>query len=53
MNYFSVLEAFNLFVFPSYLTRFFVKEGTPSFIILVKGSSFLKQFSTGKKIRRL
>ncbi|CAG11599.1 unnamed protein product, partial [Tetraodon nigroviridis] len=33
--------------------RFFVKEGTPSFIVLVKGSTFLKQFTTGKKIRRL
>lgn len=54
-NYFSVLEVVfqPLFVFPSYLNRFFVKEGTPSFIILVKGSTFSKQFSTGKKIRRL
>lgn len=30
--------------------RFFVKAGTPSFIVLVKGSSFCKQFLTGKKI---
>ncbi|XP_051929425.1 tetratricopeptide repeat protein 4 [Hippocampus zosterae] len=33
--------------------RFFVKVGTPSFIILVNGSSFWKQFLTGKKIRAL
>ncbi|KAM7388108.1 hypothetical protein PAMP_024309 [Pampus punctatissimus] len=30
--------------------RFFVKAGTPSFIVLIKGSSFCKQFLTGKKI---
>lgn len=33
--------------------RFFVKAGTPSFIVLVKGSSFWKQFLTGRKIRGL
>lgn len=33
--------------------RFFVKAGTPSFIVLVKGSSFWKQFLTGKKIQGL
>ncbi|XP_035509902.1 tetratricopeptide repeat protein 4 [Morone saxatilis] len=33
--------------------RFFVKGGTPSFIVLVKDSSFWKQFLTGKKIQRL
>ncbi|XP_029002424.1 tetratricopeptide repeat protein 4 [Betta splendens] len=33
--------------------RFFVKAGTPSFIVLVSGSSFLKQFLTGKKIQGL
>lgn len=33
--------------------RFFVKAGSPSFIVLVKGSSFWKQFLTGKKIRGL
>ncbi|XP_056133600.1 tetratricopeptide repeat protein 4 [Lampris incognitus] len=33
--------------------RYFVKAGTPSFIILVKDSSFYKQFLTGKKVRRL
>ncbi|KAF0041909.1 hypothetical protein F2P81_005441 [Scophthalmus maximus] len=33
--------------------RFFVKAGTPSFIVLVKGSSFTKQFLTGKKIQGL
>ncbi|XP_003974462.1 tetratricopeptide repeat protein 4 [Takifugu rubripes] len=32
--------------------RLFVKEGTPSFIVLVKGSTFSKQFLTGKKIHR-
>ncbi|XP_037626510.1 tetratricopeptide repeat protein 4 isoform X1 [Sebastes umbrosus] len=31
--------------------RCFVKAGTPSFIVLAKDSSFLKQFLTGKKIR--
>lgn len=31
--------------------RFFVKAGTPSFIVLVKGSSFCKQFLTGKKVK--
>ncbi|CAB1432742.1 unnamed protein product [Pleuronectes platessa] len=29
--------------------RFFVKAGSPSFIVLVTGSSFRKQFITGKK----
>lgn len=33
--------------------RFFVKAGTPSFIALVDGSSFRKQFLTGKKIHGL
>ncbi|XP_057697723.1 tetratricopeptide repeat protein 4 isoform X1 [Corythoichthys intestinalis] len=33
--------------------RYFVKAGTPSFIILVNGSSFWKQYLTGKKIRGL
>lgn len=33
--------------------RFFVKGGTPSFIVLVNGSSFWKQFLSGKKIQRL
>ncbi|XP_074524528.1 tetratricopeptide repeat protein 4 [Halichoeres trimaculatus] len=33
--------------------RFFVKGGTPSFIILVNGSSFRKQFLSGKKIKGL
>ncbi|XP_054874927.1 tetratricopeptide repeat protein 4 [Amphiprion ocellaris] len=33
--------------------RFFVKGGTPSFIVLVNGSSFWKQFLSGKKIHRL
>lgn len=33
--------------------RFFVKAGTPSFIVLVNGSSFRKQFLTGKKIQGL
>ncbi|XP_015232135.1 PREDICTED: tetratricopeptide repeat protein 4 [Cyprinodon variegatus] len=33
--------------------RFFVKAGTPSFMVLVKGSSFWKQFLSGKKIRGL
>ncbi|KAM8873696.1 tetratricopeptide repeat protein 4 isoform 2-T2 [Spinachia spinachia] len=33
--------------------RFFVKSGTPSFIVLVKSSSFAKQFFTGKEIKRL
>ncbi|KAG8003183.1 Tetratricopeptide repeat protein 4 [Nibea albiflora] len=33
--------------------RFFVKAGTPSFIVLVNGSSFCKQFLTGKKIQGL
>ncbi|KAF7711798.1 tetratricopeptide repeat protein 4 [Silurus meridionalis] len=31
----------------------FVKEGSPSFIILVKGSSFCRQFLSGKKVHRL
>ncbi|XP_077390975.1 tetratricopeptide repeat protein 4 isoform X1 [Festucalex cinctus] len=31
--------------------RFFVKVGTPSFIILVNGSSFWKTYLSGKKIR--
>lgn len=31
--------------------RFFVKAGTPTFIVLVKGSSFCKQFLTGKKVK--
>uniref|UniRef100_A0A7N8YI39 Prolyl-tRNA synthetase 2, mitochondrial n=1 Tax=Mastacembelus armatus TaxID=205130 RepID=A0A7N8YI39_9TELE len=33
--------------------RFFVKAGSPSFIVLVNGSSFCKQFLTGKKVQRL
>ncbi|XP_061634993.1 tetratricopeptide repeat protein 4 isoform X1 [Phyllopteryx taeniolatus] len=33
--------------------RFFVKVGTPSFIILVNGSSFWKQYLTGKKMQAL
>ncbi|XP_075944437.1 tetratricopeptide repeat protein 4 isoform X1 [Anarhichas minor] len=33
--------------------RFFVKSGSPSFIVLVRSSSFWKQFLTGKKIRGL
>ncbi|XP_019953904.2 tetratricopeptide repeat protein 4 [Paralichthys olivaceus] len=33
--------------------RFFVKAGSPSFIVLVTGSSFWKQFISGKKIRGL
>lgn len=33
--------------------RCFVKAGTPSFIVLVKGSPFWKQFLTGRKIRGL
>uniref|UniRef100_A0A7N6A4W9 Cns1/TTC4 wheel domain-containing protein n=1 Tax=Anabas testudineus TaxID=64144 RepID=A0A7N6A4W9_ANATE len=33
--------------------RFFVKAGSPSFIVLVNGSSFCKQFLTGKKIQGL
>ncbi|XP_044055419.1 tetratricopeptide repeat protein 4 [Siniperca chuatsi] len=33
--------------------RFFIKAGTPSFIVLVNGSSFWKQFLTGKKIQGL
>nr|XP_046247598.1 tetratricopeptide repeat protein 4 [Scatophagus argus] len=33
--------------------RFFIKGGTPSFIILVQGSLFWKQFLTGKKIQGL
>ncbi|XP_054459168.1 tetratricopeptide repeat protein 4 [Anoplopoma fimbria] len=33
--------------------RYFVKAGTPSFIVLVRSSSFWKQFLTGKKIRGL
>ncbi|KAK2835255.1 hypothetical protein Q5P01_015739 [Channa striata] len=31
--------------------RFFVKAGTPSFIVLVSGSAFCKQFLTGKNIK--
>lgn len=33
--------------------RFFVKAGTPSFMVLVNGSSFCNQFLSGKKIRKL
>ncbi|XP_035996804.1 tetratricopeptide repeat protein 4 [Fundulus heteroclitus] len=33
--------------------RFFVKAGTPSFIVLVKDSPFRKQFLSGKKIHGL
>lgn len=33
--------------------RFFVKAGTPSFMVLVKDSSFRKQFLSGKKIHGL
>ncbi|XP_062252231.1 tetratricopeptide repeat protein 4 [Platichthys flesus] len=33
--------------------RFFVKAGSPSFIVLVTGSSFREQFITGKKVRGL
>uniref|UniRef100_A0A3P9J1B7 Tetratricopeptide repeat domain 4 n=1 Tax=Oryzias latipes TaxID=8090 RepID=A0A3P9J1B7_ORYLA len=33
--------------------RLFVKAGTPSFIVLVKDSSFFKQFLSGKTIRVL
>uniref|UniRef100_A0A9J7XJ11 Uncharacterized protein n=1 Tax=Cyprinus carpio carpio TaxID=630221 RepID=A0A9J7XJ11_CYPCA len=30
-----------------------VKAGTPSFIVLVSGSPFSKQFLSGKKVQRL
>ncbi|KAG7514593.1 tetratricopeptide repeat protein 4 [Solea senegalensis] len=33
--------------------RYFIKAGTPSFIILVNGSAFKKHFLTGKKIKKL
>lgn len=33
--------------------RFFVKAGTPSFIVLVNGSPFWKKFLTGKKVQGL
>uniref|UniRef100_A0A667YI62 Tetratricopeptide repeat domain 4 n=1 Tax=Myripristis murdjan TaxID=586833 RepID=A0A667YI62_9TELE len=33
--------------------RCFVKAGSPSFIVLVNGSSFRTQFLTGKKVQRL
>ncbi|XP_067086749.1 tetratricopeptide repeat protein 4 [Osmerus mordax] len=33
--------------------RYFVKAGSPSFIVLVKDSSFFKQFLSGKKLHRL
>ncbi|XP_028301163.1 tetratricopeptide repeat protein 4 [Gouania willdenowi] len=33
--------------------RFFVKAGTPSFIVLVRGSSFWKQYLSGKKTEKL
>lgn len=33
--------------------RFFVKAGTPNFIVLVNGSSYQKQFLSGKKLRQL
>lgn len=33
--------------------RYFVKAGTPSFIVLVKGSSYCKQFLSGRKIHGL
>ncbi|KAJ8278984.1 hypothetical protein COCON_G00060500 [Conger conger] len=33
--------------------RCFVKQGTPSFIVLVKGSAFCKDFLSGKKVHRL
>lgn len=33
--------------------RFFIKAGTPSFIVLVKGSPFCKQYLTEKKVKRL
>ncbi|XP_042372985.1 tetratricopeptide repeat protein 4 [Plectropomus leopardus] len=33
--------------------RFFVKAGTPSFIVSVKGSSFWKQFLKGRKLRAM
>lgn len=32
--------------------RFFVKAGNPSFIVLVSGSAFRKQFLSGKKIHK-
>lgn len=33
--------------------RFFVKAGTPSFLVLVDDSPFCKQYLSGKKIRKL
>lgn len=33
--------------------RFFVKGGTPTFIVLAKDSTFCKQFLTGKKVKWL
>uniref|UniRef100_A0A672IZQ8 Tetratricopeptide repeat protein 4-like n=1 Tax=Salarias fasciatus TaxID=181472 RepID=A0A672IZQ8_SALFA len=33
--------------------RFFVKAGTPNFIVLVNGSPYQKQFLSGKKMRKL
>uniref|UniRef100_A0A3Q3N7D1 Cns1/TTC4 wheel domain-containing protein n=1 Tax=Labrus bergylta TaxID=56723 RepID=A0A3Q3N7D1_9LABR len=35
------------------VNRFFVKGGTPSFIVVVNGSPFTKQFLTGKKTQEL
>lgn len=33
--------------------RFYVKGGTPSFIVLVKDSPYCKQYLSGKKVKRL
>lgn len=52
----SLLKYVNFTLFsvcPCSVNRFFVKAGSPSFIILVKGSPFCTQFLIGKKIHGL
>lgn len=40
-------------VFSAFVCRFFVKAGTPSFMVFAKDSPFKTQFLTGKKVKRL
>lgn len=53
-----VLPLFHLNYIPTWPTffllcvnRFFVKGGTPTFIVLAKASSFCQQFLTGRKVK--
>uniref|UniRef100_A0A3P8WM44 Tetratricopeptide repeat domain 4 n=1 Tax=Cynoglossus semilaevis TaxID=244447 RepID=A0A3P8WM44_CYNSE len=49
----EVQEIINSSVFSAFVCRFFVKAGTPSFMVFAKDSPFKTKFLTGKKVKRL